>query len=90
MAALLIDALETELGEDEIKVVVAPRGGRKLDYAEVMAYCREHMPRFMVPRYVEFVDEVPKLPNHKIDKAGLRKAGLTAATWDAETRGFVR
>lgn len=80
----------SELGEDEIKVVVAPRRGRKLDYDEVMAYCREHMPKFMVPRYIEFVEEVPKLPNHKIDKAGLRKTGLTSATWDAEAKEFVR
>lgn len=80
----------SELGEDEIKVVVAPRRGRELGHEEVMAYCREHMPKFMLPRYVEFVDEVPKLANHKIDKASLKKAGLTAATWDAESGAYVR
>lgn len=80
----------SDLGEDEIKVVVAPRRGRRLEYGEVMEYCRSHMPKFMLPRYIEFVEEVPKLPNHKVDKAGLKKAGLTAATWDAQAGEFVR
>lgn len=79
----------SELGEDEIKVVIAPRAGRRLEFDEVIAYCRDHMPKFMIPRYLEFVDTVPKLANLKIDKAGLKKAGLTRTTWDAETRGYV-
>jgi crotonobetaine/carnitine-CoA ligase len=80
----------SELGEDEIKVVVAPRRGRTLEYGEVMAYCRDHMPKFMLPRYLEFIEEVPKLANHKIDKAALKKTGLTSRTWDAETGAFVQ
>ena len=77
------------LGEDEVKVVIAPRAGRTLEFDEVMAFCRDNMPRFMVPRYIEFVREVPKLPNHKIDKAALKYEGLTPATWDADTGRHV-
>ncbi len=77
------------LGEDEVKVVIAPRAGRTLEFDEVMAFCRDNMPRFMVPRYIEFVREVPKLPNHKIDKAALKNEGLTPATWDADTGRHV-
>ena len=80
----------SELGEDEIKVVVAPRAGRRLEHAEVIAFCRDNMPKFMVPRYVEIVAEVPKLGNQKIDKAGLKKAGLTPATWDVETGALLK
>jgi crotonobetaine/carnitine-CoA ligase len=80
----------SELGEDEIKVVIAPRAGRSLGFDEVMAFCRDHMPKFMVPRYIEFVAEVPKLPNHKIDKTALKKAGLNSSTWDAETGTFLK
>lgn len=77
------------LGEDEVKVIIAPRNGRRLEFDDVMAFCRDNMPKFMIPRYVEFVAEVPKLPNHKIDKAGLKAKGLTPSTWDAETRRYV-
>jgi carnitine-CoA ligase len=40
------------------------------------------MPRFMIPRYVEFVDELPKTPTDRIRKADLRAAGVTPTTWD--------
>jgi carnitine-CoA ligase len=75
----------SEMGEDEVKVIISPRPGTTVEYDAVMLFCRDHMPKFMVPRYIEIVAEVPKLPNHKIDKTSLKKAGLSAATWDAET-----
>jgi len=41
-----------------------------------------------VPRYVEFVAEIPKTPTEKIQKHKLRDAGVTATTWDRETVGY--
>jgi len=50
-----------------------------------MAYCRENLPKFMLPRYIEIMPEVPKLGNQKIDKVTLKKAGINERTWDAST-----
>ena len=71
-------------------MVVALREGKVLTYRDIMAFCEEKMPKFMVPRYIELVKEVPKLPNEKVDKERLKKESLTPATWDAETGGFVK
>ena len=79
----------SELGEDEIKIIIAPREGVKLDFPAVMSFCREKMPKFMIPRYIEIVPEVPKLPNHKIDKARLKNDGLNPATWDVESGRYI-
>ena len=79
----------SELGEDEIKIIIAPREGARLEFAAVMDFCREKMPRFMIPKYIEIVPEVHKLPNHKIDKARLKSEGLTPTTWDAESGKYV-
>jgi carnitine-CoA ligase len=41
----------------------------------------------MVPRYVEFVGELPRTPTDKVAKHELRAMGdhgLTSATWDRE------
>jgi len=46
------------------------------------------MPYFAVPRYIEFVESLPKTPNEKIQKSKLREAGLTAHTWDREKAGI--
>ena len=45
---------------------------------------RPRMPKFMVPRYVEVVDALPKTPTLRIRKVELRKIGITQTTWDRE------
>lgn len=80
----------SSVGEDEIKVVVALREGVALSFADIMAFCEEKMPKFMIPRYIELVPEIPKLPNEKVDKERLKKEPLTPSTWDAEIGGYVK
>ncbi|MCZ7527761.1 MAG: hypothetical protein M5U14_16120 [Acidimicrobiia bacterium] len=80
-------AVPSEHGEDEVKVVVVPAGEEGLDPAELIGYLEPRMPRFMVPRYVEVVDELPKTPTAKVRKVELRAAGVTERTWDRTLAG---
>jgi len=78
-------AVPSELEEDELKLAVVAQPGARLDPADVAAFCAERLPAFMVPRYVELIDELPRTPTGKIAKHELRARGhrgLTAATWD--------
>ncbi len=75
-------AVPSELSEDEVKVVVVPRPGATVAPAELVEFLRPRMARFMLPRYVEVVDALPKTPTEKVRKAELRSAGITEATWD--------
>jgi acyl-CoA synthetase (AMP-forming)/AMP-acid ligase II len=63
-----------DLGE-EVKAVVLPtdptQAGPELE-AELIAYCRAHLAHFKCPRTVDFVDELPRLPNGKLYKRLLR------------------
>ena len=46
------------------------------------------MPRFMLPRYVEVVDDLPRTEaSMRVRKHELRNQGVTAATWDREAAG---
>lgn len=45
------------------------------------------MAYFMIPRYVEIVDALPKTQTGKIQKFELRDQGTTDATWDRVTAG---
>lgn len=74
----------SELTEDDIKVVVVPRPGETVDSRELIEFLIERMPYFMVPRYVEVQDGLPKTPTQKIQKNELRRAGVTGSTWDRE------
>ena len=76
-------------GEDEVKACVLLRPGMQLEPEKLLDYCQERMPYFAVPRYVEFISDMPKTPTEKLRKHVLREAGVTPATWDREAAGYV-
>src|SRR4029079_2536474 len=82
-------AVPSDLGEDEVKIIVAPKPGHALSFDDLAEFCNRTLPRYMLPRYFEMVDEVPKLGNQKIDKVTLKKNGLNSSTWDVVTHGYV-
>jgi acyl-CoA synthetase (AMP-forming)/AMP-acid ligase II len=43
-----------------------------LKEADIIAYCRKKLPRYMVPKKVEFIPELPKTSTGKIQKFQLR------------------
>ncbi|KAL8265982.1 hypothetical protein R6Q59_003326 [Mikania micrantha] len=45
--------------------------------ADIMAYCRKRMSKFMVPKKVEFVKELPKTGTGKVQKVQLRQIAQT-------------
>jgi crotonobetaine/carnitine-CoA ligase len=71
----------SEYGEDEVKVVIVA-DGTPVDPAELIAFVRPQIAEFAVPRYVEYVDELPKTVTSKIQKAVLREHGVNDRTWD--------
>ena len=76
------------LGEDEVMAVVAPRPGRRLDPADLLAFLQPRLAHFMIPRYVRIVDALPKTPTEKIEKHRLRADGITGDSWDREAAGI--
>ncbi|WP_433218285.1 AMP-binding protein [Dactylosporangium sp. CS-047395] len=69
-------------GEEEIKICVVPMPDTKLEAAVLAEFLMATMPRFMVPRYIEFLDELPKTPTSKVRKVELKRDPFTAGTWD--------
>lgn len=74
--------VDSEWTEEEVKVIVVRKAGSDLDAPALIEFVEPLLPRFMLPRYVEFADGLPKTPTQKVRKAELRALGLTAATWD--------
>ncbi len=46
------------------------------------------MAHYAIPRYVEFVDALPKTETHRIQYAALKAKGITPDTWDREAAGY--
>lgn len=79
----------SDLGEDDILLVVTVRPDSALDCAELLDFCSARMPYFCVPRYVEIVDELPKTIIGRVRKDILRTRGVGAGAWDRESHGYI-
>jgi crotonobetaine/carnitine-CoA ligase len=80
----------SDLSEDEVMVFVVPEPGETIDPAELIRSCSENMAYFMVPRFVKFVDALPKTPNERIEKYKLKAwaAEHRDELWDREAVGL--
>jgi crotonobetaine/carnitine-CoA ligase len=79
----------SDVGEDDVAVYVA-RDDATLTERDVVEYAMENMAYYMVPRYVAFVDELPKTPTHKIAKYQVRERAQEEyrGLWDREAHGI--
>lgn len=77
----------SELGEDEVMAFVTLRPGAEPDPIALVLYCEDRLAYFAIPRFVEFVPELPMTETGKIRKAVLRERGFGPATWDREKAG---
>lgn len=78
LEAAVVGVPDEILGE-AIKVCVVPREGASLTERDVRAYCARHLEDFMVPKYVEFLPEIPKSGNGKIVRKDLRVCAASPA-----------
>jgi crotonobetaine/carnitine-CoA ligase len=74
----------SELGEDEVMIWVVPKSGAELDLKELIRHCAENMAYFMVPRFIDIVEEIPRTETLRIIKTQMKKQGVTERTWDRE------
>jgi crotonobetaine/carnitine-CoA ligase len=74
-------------GDEEVKVVVVLEEGATLDPVELTEYLAGRMPAYWVPRFIEYLPELPRTESHKLKKADMREAGITEDTWDREKAG---
>lgn len=70
--AALIGVPDAKWGEVG-RVIVALRPGVHLTEEELLAFCRERLAGFKVPKSVVFVDDLPKTGANKVDKERLRQ-----------------
>ena len=58
---------------ESVKVFVVLKPGETMTEEEVIAFCRESLAAYKVPRYVEFLDDIPRTGMKKVDRKALRE-----------------
>ena len=75
--AAAIGVPDVEAGE-AVTLFLVRRPGSSLTAADVLALCRQYLPRHEVPRTIVFVDSMPMNASGKIVKAQLREPAVRA------------
>jgi acyl-coenzyme A synthetase/AMP-(fatty) acid ligase len=76
--AVVIGVPDPILGH-AIKAVVALDGRTTLTAADVIRHCARHLEDFMMPKFVEFRDELPKNANGKIARRQVQIEAMEVA-----------
>ena len=69
-------------GEEDVKIIVVSVEGVTLEPVVLRKWCVERMAAFMVPRYIEMVDRLPRAPTGKVQKALLIE--VNSQTFDSD------
>jgi crotonobetaine/carnitine-CoA ligase len=88
IATAAVFPVPSEMAEDEVMAAIVRTPGSRLSEMALIAFCEPRLPYFAIPRYVEFVGELPATENGKIQKFKLRERGITATVWDREAAGY--
>ena len=78
----------SEMADDEIKAVLVLAPGADLNPVETLRELYQRMPYFMVPRYLQVVDSLPKTQTQKVRKTELRRSDANDRIWDCEAAGI--
>jgi len=69
-----------------VSVVLKP--GEKMTPEELLDYCQDKMASFMIPRFINFIEALPKSEVHRTLKQVLKDKGVTESTYDREKEGY--
>jgi len=80
--------VEASESEQEVRAIIVLKEGKTLDHEEFIRFIEPRMAYFMVPRYIDLIDALPKTPTGKIQKFVLKERDINNATWDREAAGI--
>jgi crotonobetaine/carnitine-CoA ligase len=84
VAEVAVVGVPSDLTEEEVKAFVVLASGAVADPAGLHAWAADRLTRYKVPRYIEFVAELPHTPTGRVAKHQL-DTDRTPEEWDKES-----
>ncbi len=72
VALVAVGSIPDEAKGELAKAYIVPKTGATPDADDIIAYCREHLAAYKVPRAVQFVDDLPKTSTGKVMRRELK------------------
>ena len=72
VALVAVGSIPDEAKGELAKAYIVPKTGVTPDSDSIIAYCREHLAAYKVPRAVQFVDDLPKTSTGKVMRRELK------------------
>jgi crotonobetaine/carnitine-CoA ligase len=88
VAAAAVYPVGSELAEDEVMAAILRKPGSDISELDLLRFCEPRLPRFALPRYIEFVEALPQTENGKVQKFKLRERGVQPGTFDRDKSGW--
>lgn len=85
IAEVAAHSVLSDISEDELKVTLVLKLSATLEPEVLCQWSVDRLPRFAVPRYIEFRPQLPKTATGRVQKELLRSQGVTPQTWDRKT-----
>lgn len=76
VAECTVFGIPDERWGEALAALVVRRGKRRLTEAELTTHCETRLARFKRPKFIRFVNDIPKTPSGKVQKPKLRDAFL--------------
>ncbi|MEU7861591.1 hypothetical protein [Nonomuraea sp. NPDC049141] len=73
-------AVPSQLGEDDIKIIVRTAEPHALTASHVYDWCRERLAYYQVPRYIEMIRQLPTAPRNGYEKGNCRDRPRSSST----------
>ncbi len=72
VALVAVGSIPDEVKGELAKAYIVPKTGVTPNVDDIIAYCREHLAAYKVPRAVQFVDDLPKTSTGKVMRRELK------------------
>ncbi|MHA1144996.1 MAG: class I adenylate-forming enzyme family protein [Candidatus Helarchaeota archaeon] len=83
-----------QASDDEIKLCVVLKTDGSLKYDDLYNYLVQVLPYYMIPRFIEFKQELPKTLDERIKRLTLmnemQDETIRRKTWDVRTKDFIK
>lgn len=74
--------------EQHLKLNIVLKPGCKMPAQTLCQFINDNAPHYFVPRFIEFVDQLPYTQTNKVQKYKLRELGVGPNTWDLKQSDY--